>query len=54
MKILIVSEFFSDSKGITFTGGVESRNFYIAKNLAKKHKFTILTTRLKETKANIK
>lgn len=45
MKILIVSEFFPSGKNLKFSGGVETRNFYIAKKLAKKHSITILTSR---------
>lgn len=45
MKILIVSEFFPSGKNLKFSGGVEARNFFIAKKLAKKHSITILTSK---------
>lgn len=47
MKILMVCEFFPTGKDLRFTGGVEARTFYTAKYLAKNHKITILSTRLK-------
>ncbi len=50
MKILIISEFFPTGKDLKFSGGVESRNFYLAKYLSKKHKVSILTRRLYGTK----
>ena len=50
MRILIVSEFFPRGKDLKFSGGVEARNFYLAKYLAKKHQILILTRRLKGTK----
>ena len=45
MKLLIVSEFFPSGKKLKFSGGVEARNFYVAKKLAKKHSITILTSK---------
>lgn len=50
MRILIVSEFFPTGKDLRYTGGVESRTFFVAKKLAKKHKITILTNRLVNSK----
>lgn len=50
MKILIVSEFFPIGNDLRFTGGVEARNFYVAKYLAKKHDVTILTSQIEGTK----
>lgn len=47
MKILIVSEFFPTGKDLKFTGGVETRNLFVSKYLAKKHQVTILTSRIK-------
>ncbi len=49
MKILILSEFFPTGNDLKFSGGVEARNFYVAKYLAKKHQVTILTSRIKGT-----
>ncbi|MBI3342162.1 glycosyltransferase family 4 protein, partial [Candidatus Curtissbacteria bacterium] len=50
MNILIISEFFPTGKDLKFTGGVETRNLYIAKHISKKYKVTIITTRLRNTK----
>lgn len=50
MKILIVSEFFPTGNDLRFSGGVEARNFYVARELANKHKVTILTSRQKDSK----
>lgn len=44
MKILIVSEFFPAGKDLRFSGGVEARNLFHVKYLAKKHKVIILTS----------
>jgi len=49
MKILILTEFFPSGKDLRFTGGVEARNYYVSKYLSKKHKVTIITTRLKKS-----
>jgi len=46
MNILIISEFFPLGTNLEFSGGVEARNFFIAKHLAKKHNVTIITSRL--------
>lgn len=46
MRILMVSEFFPTGRDLKFSGGVEARNYFIAKYLAKQHRITILTTRL--------
>jgi glycosyltransferase involved in cell wall biosynthesis len=45
MNILIASEFFPESETGEITGGVESRAFYIARQLAKRHKVFIITSR---------
>lgn len=50
MKILLITEFFPEGENLKFSGGVESRNFFIAKELAKLHKVTILTSRVKNSK----
>lgn len=44
MKILILSEYFPGGKGLTFSGGVEARNYFVAKHLSKKHKVTIISS----------
>lgn len=44
MNILIVSEFFPTRGKLEFTGGVEARNYFVAKYLAKNHEVTVLTT----------
>ena len=46
MKILIISEFFPTGKDLKFSGGVEARTFFLAKNLAKRHKVCVLTSRI--------
>ena len=48
MKILFITEFFPDPKLLNFSGGVETRAFYIAKNLAKKHKIIVISRRKKQ------
>ena len=45
MKILFVTEFFPTGKDLRFSGGVEARTFFIARNLSKKHKITVITSR---------
>lgn len=50
MKILIISEFFPTGKNLVYSGGVESRNFFVAKFLAKNHRLTILTSNITGTK----
>ena len=50
MKILLVSEFFPTGKDLRFSGGVEARTFFLAKHLAKRHKITIICTKLKGSK----
>lgn len=50
MRILIISEYFPRNHNLQFSGGVEARNFYIAKNLSKKHDVTVLTKLLADSK----
>ena len=50
MKILLISEFFPENRELVFSGGVEARTLFLAKNLAKKHQVTVITTRLKNSK----
>ncbi|HDQ15975.1 MAG TPA: glycosyltransferase family 1 protein [Bacteroidetes bacterium] len=42
MKIVIITEYFPESEKGEASGGVESRAFYIAKGLAKKHEVTVI------------
>lgn len=51
MKILLISEYFPKGKDLIFSGGVEARTFYIAKNLAKKHEVHVITSKLHGTKS---
>lgn len=51
MKILIISEFFPEGNELNFSGGVEARNYFVAKNLAKRHHVTIITSSLKGVKS---
>jgi glycosyltransferase involved in cell wall biosynthesis len=44
MKILIITEYFPGSENCDIKGGVEARAFYLAKNLAKKHDVTVVTS----------
>lgn len=50
MKILLVSEFFPIGKNLQFSGGVEARNLFLAKYLAKNHQVTVLTSKIKGLK----
>jgi len=45
MRIVIATEFFPKSEKVEIRGGVEARAFHVAKQLAKTHDVTILTTR---------
>ena len=44
MNILYFTEYFPESENAELTGGVESRTYHLAKELAKKHNITIITT----------
>lgn len=50
MKILYVSEFFPTKDG-RFTGGVEARNYFVARGLVKSHKVTVITSRVTKSKS---
>ena len=50
MKILYVSEFFPTKDG-RFTGGVEARNYFVARGLAKRHKVTVITSQVTKSKS---
>ena len=45
MKILLVTEFFPTGKDLRFSGGVESRTFFVAKYLAKRNEVIVMTSR---------
>lgn len=45
MKILLLSEFFPSSNPPELTGGVEARNFYLAKHLSEKNQITVLCSK---------
>ena len=45
MKILLITEFFPSGKELRFSGGVEARTFFLAKNLIKKHKIIVIASR---------
>ncbi len=47
MKLLLISEYFPESEHCEIKGGVETRAFAIAKELAKKHEVTVLCSREK-------
>lgn len=50
MTILFITEFFPDLGRLNFSGGVETRTFFIAKNLSKKHEITVISRRKKGEK----
>ena len=50
MKILLLSEFFPDSKTLDITGGVEARAYFLAKELSIKNEVYVLTSRRKSQK----
>src|SRR3990167_2948925 len=54
MKILLVTEFFPTGKDLRFSGGVEARTYYIAKNLAKNHQVSVLASLSTGTKSREK
>jgi glycosyltransferase involved in cell wall biosynthesis len=49
MRICLVVEFFPTHEGADTRGGVETRAFYVAKHLARRHEVTVLTSRERET-----
>ena len=53
MRILIATEFFPESASAEITGGVESRAFYIAKELAKTNPVYIITSRRPNSKKEV-
>ncbi|MFH2020849.1 MAG: glycosyltransferase family 4 protein [archaeon] len=50
MDILVLTEFFPKTDKTEISGGVETRAFYIAKELAKKNSVTVICSREKGTK----
>lgn len=58
MKILLITEFFPTGRDLKFSGGVETRTYYVAKYLAKNHKVFVLAslspgTKIREKLSNI-
>src|SRR3989344_6044805 len=51
MKILFVTEFFPLGRDLKFSGGVEARTYFVAKNLAKKHDVHVICTRQESSRA---
>jgi len=49
MKLLIITEYFPKSSDVEIRGGVETRCFYIAKELAKRHDVTVISALEPET-----
>lgn len=45
MRILFVTEFFPSGKDLRFSGGVEARTYFVAKELAKKHKVHVIAAK---------
>jgi len=43
MKIVMITEYFPQSEDCEIRGGVEARCFYVARELAKKHKVTVIS-----------
>ena len=44
MRLILVSEYFPASGSAELTGGVESRCFAVARELAKRHEVTVITS----------
>jgi len=53
MKILFVSEFFPLDEKLKFTGGVESYNYYLVKELSKKNQVTVICRKTQEIKSSL-
>lgn len=54
MRILFISEFFPTARDLRYSGGVEARNYFVTKNLAKKHQVYVVTSRLPGSKKSEK
>src|SRR3990167_1757077 len=50
MKILLVTDFFPTGKDLRFSGGVEARTFFVARELAKRNDVFIISARLPQTR----
>ncbi len=50
MKILFFAEFFPDTEDLTFTGGVESYNYFLVKEISKTHQVTVICRSLRKSK----
>lgn len=48
MKILLITEFFPNSSKLDFTGGVEARTYYLAKNLSVSDKVLVICRKTKD------
>lgn len=46
MKLLFIVEFFPTDSNLIFTGGVEAYNYYLIKELAKKHEIVVICRRI--------
>jgi len=47
MKLLLLTEFFPPDKSLRFTGGVEARTFFIARELSQKNKVLVICRKTK-------
>ena len=59
MRILLVTEFYSSLTRPIFSGGVETRTFFVAKYLAQRHQVIVIARKRKgekriETRGNLK
>jgi glycosyltransferase involved in cell wall biosynthesis len=54
MKLLFITEFFPANKKLQFSGGVETRTFYITQGLAKKHNISVICRKTSFLKHNTK
>ena len=54
MKILLITDFFPIGEDLRFSGGVEARTFFVAKELAKRSDVSVISTRLPKTSAKEK
>jgi len=50
MRILFVTEFFPTGKDLRFSGGVETRTYFVARELAKKHKVYVIAAKTPSAK----
>ncbi len=52
MKILMISEFFPTGKDLKFSGGVEARTYFVARQLSKENKVKVICIREPHTKVS--